>query len=64
MNKAKDIFLSPLRYPGGKAALSTFLKDVLIQNGIQGTYCEVYAGGAGAALELLFSKKVSKIILC
>jgi DNA adenine methylase len=59
----KDIFLSPLRYPGGKAVLSTFLKDVLIQNNIKGTYCEAYAGGAGAALELLFSKKVSKIIL-
>lgn len=33
------------------------------ENGINGTYCEAYAGGAGAALELLFSNKVARIIL-
>lgn len=63
MQIVKDIFLSPLRYPGGKAALSTFLKEIMQQNCITGTYCEAYAGGAGAALELLFSKKANKIIL-
>lgn len=63
MKNPIDIYLSPLRYPGGKAVLSTFLKDLLSKNDIHGTYCEPYAGGAGAALELLFSKTVSQIIL-
>lgn len=56
-------FLSPLRYPGGKAVLGNFLCDVLVKNGIYQTYCEAYAGGAGAALYLLFSEKVDRIIL-
>lgn len=58
-----DIYLSPLRYPGGKASLSDFFENVLTLNKINGTYCEAYAGGAGAALNLLFANKVKKIIL-
>lgn len=55
---------SPLRYPGGKASLYKFLADVLSSNGMKdGTYVEPYAGGAGAALELLFSEHVDRIIL-
>jgi DNA adenine methylase len=55
---------SPLRYPGGKAVLSDFLGDVLAINGIQdGTYVEPYAGGAGAALNLLFAEHVQRIVL-
>ena len=55
---------SPLRYPGGKAVLSEFLADVLTINGIQdGTYVEPYAGGAGAALNLLFAEHVHRIVL-
>lgn len=55
---------SPLRYPGGKAVLSDFLADVLVLNGVQdGTYVEPYAGGAGAALKLLFAEHVQRVIL-
>ncbi|KQS36176.1 DNA adenine methylase [Pedobacter sp. Leaf194] len=47
---------SPLRYPGGKSCLSGFITKLAIQNGLQGgIYCELYAGGAGAALNLLFT---------
>lgn len=55
---------SPLRYPGGKAVLSDFLADVVVANSLQdGTYVEPYAGGAGAALNLLFSEHVHRVML-
>ena len=41
--------LSPLRYPGGKAALAGFFADIIGRLGIREThYVEPYAGGAGA----------------
>ena len=56
--------LSPLRYPGGKAALSAFLEDVVDLNDLRGgKYYEPYAGGAGAALSLLFEGTVSEIFI-
>jgi DNA adenine methylase len=55
---------SPLRYPGGKQMLSALLGALLRLNRVtKGTFVEPYAGGAGAALSLLFSETVSKIIL-
>lgn len=55
---------SPLRYPGGKSSLTRFLVDVLKENDLQGcTYIEPFCGGAGAALNLLLSGKVSRIII-
>lgn len=55
---------SPLRYPGGKAVLSNFFADILAVNGLRdGVYVEPYAGGAGAALNLLFGEHVQRIIL-
>lgn len=55
---------SPLRYPGGKAALSDFLSDTLLLNNLDHPiYCEPFAGGAGAALKLLAENKVSSLIL-
>lgn len=55
---------SPLRYPGGKAVLTDFLSDVVVRNHLEGgTYIEAYAGGAGAALNLLFAELVENIIL-
>jgi DNA adenine methylase len=55
---------SPLRYPGGKKVLSDFLADVLAVNGLEdGIYVEPYAGGAGAALSLLFGEHVQRIVL-
>ncbi|MBQ0088495.1 MAG: DNA adenine methylase [Prevotellaceae bacterium] len=54
---------SPLRYPGGKANLACYLKN-LIENNIEDcSYFELYSGGAGAALELLFSGTVRKVVL-
>lgn len=55
---------SPLRYPGGKAKLSPFLVK-LIQTNDLGTpdYVEPYAGGAGAALRLLFEEYVDSITI-
>ncbi len=60
---SNNSFRSPLRYPGGKGTLSVFLEELLCANNITGTYCEVYAGGAGAALNLLFEDKVNMIVL-
>ena len=53
---------SPLRYPGGKACLSRFLESLARTNHlVGGTYCELYAGGAGAALNLLFNNIFERI---
>jgi|JI10StandDraft_1071094.scaffolds.fasta_scaffold87703_3 DNA adenine methylase len=55
---------SPLRYPGGKAILTDFLGATIDANKIQDcTYVEPYAGGAGAAINLLLAGKVSRIVL-
>jgi len=46
--------VSPLRYPGGKGCLKALLSEVIALNDLRGClYYEPYAGGAGAALELL-----------
>lgn len=53
---------SPLRYPGGKACLTNFITEIAQQNElIGGRYVELYAGGAGAALNLLYNKTFSRI---
>lgn len=55
-------YISPLRYPGGKASLAGFLNDVIELNDLRGArYYEPYAGGAGAALALLADNLVSEI---
>ena len=55
---------SPLRYPGGKAKLAEFLVAVLRCNRLhQPHYVEPYAGGAGAALRLLFEEYVEGITI-
>ena len=57
-------FKSPLRYPGGKALLAPTISEIISDNGYsEAYYAEPFAGGAGAALDLLFSKKVWKILL-
>ncbi len=57
-------FVSPLRYPGGKACLAGFLTDVIELNDLHGcVYYEPYAGGAGAALRLLCDEVVSEIFI-
>jgi DNA adenine methylase len=55
---------SPLRYPGGKQILARVLGQLIKLNGVEGgTYAEPYAGGAGAALSLLFGEHVERILI-
>lgn len=57
-------FYSPLRYPGGKAKLAKYFKNLILENNLkEGTYIEIYAGGASIALSLLIENYVSKIII-
>ena len=67
MSKTEDdprhlIHFTPLRYPGGKAKLAAYIKEIIRTNKLyDGEYVEPYAGGAGIALELLFQEYVTKI---
>lgn len=55
---------TPLRYPGGKSKLGPYLSDVVRENKlISATYAEPYAGGAGAALYLLFRGYANRLQL-
>ena len=55
-------FYSPLRYPGGKRRLTTFVMQLLELNGLrQVQYAEPYAGGASLALALLFEEYASTV---
>ncbi len=55
---------SPLRYPGGKTFLFPFFDAVIQNNGLKNvTYVEPFAGGAGAALALLFTGKVKRVVI-
>lgn len=57
-------FRTPLRYPGGKQRLSPFISEIISSNDIvDGHYVEPYAGGAGVAIELLLTRKVSNVHL-
>jgi DNA adenine methylase len=57
-------FLSPLRYPGGKGRLGPWLSEVVAANNLEGgCYVEPYAGGAGAALYLLFQGFMGHIVI-
>lgn len=58
------MFYSPLRYPGGKSSLSKFMRDLIEESELdKPSYFELYAGGAGAGLELLCENYFSEIIL-
>ena len=55
---------SPLRYPGGKIRFYPIAKDILQLNDLlHCTYIEPFAGGAGLALQLLFSGDVKQIVI-
>jgi DNA adenine methylase len=55
---------SPLRYPGGKQVIAPVLAHLIKLNSLEGRdYAEPYAGGAGAALSLLFSGYVRNLRL-
>lgn len=55
---------SPLRYPGGKSLMTNFFVDLFQRNGLQEiVYAEPYAGGAGAAINLLLNGWVNEIVI-
>lgn len=57
-------FYSPLRYPGGKAKVAEYFKQVIKDNLLcDGVYVEPYAGGSSIALALLFNEYVSRVII-
>lgn len=57
-------FYSPLRYPGGKGRLGSWMAELLRANGISGGwYAEPYAGGAGVALHLLLEGYVRRVYI-
>lgn len=56
--------LSPLRYPGGKAALAGLFADVIASLQLSDpVYVEPYAGGAGAGIALLREGMVSRLVI-
>jgi DNA adenine methylase len=56
------VHFTPLRYPGGKAKLAEYIKEIIRANKFyDGEYVEPYAGGAAIGLELLFQEYVTKI---
>jgi DNA adenine methylase len=55
---------SPLRYPGGKHSLAPLLAGIMVCNDLHdGVLVEPFAGGAGAALRLMFDEFASELIL-
>ncbi|MBS4642173.1 DNA adenine methylase [Aeromonas media] len=55
---------SPLRYPGGKTAITPMVTSIIQANNLRTAhYVEPYAGGAGLALSLLFNNVISHIHL-
>jgi DNA adenine methylase len=55
---------TPLRYPGGKSMMTPLFIDILNVNKLHDvTYAEPYAGGAGAAINLLLGNYVSRILI-
>jgi DNA adenine methylase len=57
-------YYSPLRYPGGKGKLAQLIHLIVEDNGlIDGSYVELYAGGAGVALSLIINEYVSTVII-
>ena len=56
--------LSPLRYPGGKRRLATYVNDALRLNKVRPRlFVEPFAGGASVSLSLLASGSVDGIVL-
>ena len=53
---------SPLRYPGGKASMTNLLRRIRVLNDLNGhAFAEPFAGGAGAALSLLYLRETHEI---
>lgn len=55
-------YLTPLRYPGGKAKFAPAIANIIKENNLLGgDYLEPFAGGAAVALYLLINKLTSNI---
>lgn len=55
---------SPLRYPGGKSCIFSFVSSLISENQLEGCkYIEPYAGGAGLALHLLYAEFAESIVI-
>src|SRR5690554_5284039 len=55
---------TPLRYPGGKAKLYSFVKNLIEKNfADKPVYCEPFVGGAGLALKLLLTDVVTEVYI-
>ncbi|TQL48743.1 DNA adenine methylase [Homoserinimonas aerilata] len=55
---------SPLRYPGGKAALAGLFADLISELGLDDAkYVEPYAGGAGAGVALLREGLIQELVV-
>ncbi len=55
---------SPLRYPGGKSKITSFVKLIIDKIGKENiTYIEPFAGGCGIALSLLLQGYVKNIVI-
>lgn len=57
-------YLSPLRYPGGKAKLGPYFARLLSHQSVDiRTYAEPYAGGVGAGLYLLNQGHIDRLLI-
>jgi DNA adenine methylase len=57
-------YYSPLRYPGGKGKIASFIKKVIETNGLLDCcYIEPYAGGASVALSLVIEEYAQKVVI-
>jgi DNA adenine methylase len=60
----KEVYYSPLRYPGGKGKLAPFMKLLIEKTEhMNGVYIEPFAGGAGIAFDCLLNEVVSEIVI-
>ncbi|HVW16906.1 MAG TPA: DNA adenine methylase, partial [Solirubrobacteraceae bacterium] len=64
MSNVEALYLSPLRYPGGKGRLAAFIGRLIESQPVRAsTYVEPFAGGAGVGLRLLFDEYVEQVVL-
>lgn len=54
---------SPLRYPGGKTQLASYIQYLIELNNCSETYIETFAGGSGVTLYLLENNLVKQAVI-
>jgi len=64
LSSVATLFLSPLRYPGGKGKIAPFVASLIgAQHPRPSVYVEPFAGGAGVAMRLLHGEYVDEVVL-